>query len=116
MKIQDKLSDAAVLEELGQRIARYRLNRNMTQGALATESGVSTPTVQRLENGHSTQASNLIRILRTLQLLENLDALIPEPVISPLQQARLQGKTRQRASTTRKRKPSATPWTWGSDE
>ena len=115
MKINDTQSDAAVLEELGQRIARYRLNRNMTQGALATESGVSTPTVQRLENGQSTQASNLIRILRTLHLLENLDALVPEPAISPLQQARMQGKTRQRASSPRKRQ-THTRWTWDTDE
>ena len=115
MKINDQISDAAVLEELGQRIARYRLNRNMTQGALATESGVSTPTVQRLENGQSTQASNLIRILRTLKLLENLDALVPEPAISPLQQARMQGKTRQRASSPRKRQ-TPTRWTWDTDE
>ena len=115
MKIQNNLSDEATLQELGQRIARYRLNRNMTQGALATESGVSTPTVQRLENGQSTQASNLIRILRALKLLENLDALVPEPAISPLQQARMQGKTRQRASSPRKRKTS-TRWTWDTDE
>ena len=115
MKIDDNLSDAAVLEELGQRIARYRLNRNMTQGALATESGVSTPTVQRLEKGQSTQASNLIRILRTLKLLENLDALVPEPAISPLQQARMQGKTRQRASSPRKRQ-TPTRWKWDTDE
>ena len=115
MKINDTLSDAAVLEELGQRIARYRLNRNMTQGALATESGVSTPTVQRLEKGQSTQASNLIRILRTLKLLENLDALVPEPAISPLQQVRMQGKTRQRASSPRKRQ-TPTRWTWDTDE
>jgi len=115
MKIKNSLSDAAVLEELGLRIARYRLNRNMTQGALATESGVSTPTVQRLENGQSTQASNLIRILRTLHLLENLDAMVPEPAISPLQQARMQGKTRQRASSPRKQQPG-TDWTWETDE
>ena len=115
MKINDNLSDAAVLEELGHRIARYRLNRNMTQGVLATESGVSTPTVQRLENGQSTQASNLIRILRTLHLLENLDALVPEPAISPLQQARMHGKTRQRASSPRKRQ-TPTRWTWNTDE
>ena len=115
MNINHNLSDAAVLEELGQRIARYRLNKNLTQGALATEAGVSTPTVQRLESGHSTQASNLIRILRSLQLLENLDALVPEPAISPLQQARMQGKTRQRASAPRKRKAS-TPWKWETDK
>ena len=115
MKINDNLSDAIVLEELGQRIARYRLNRNMTQGALATESGVSTPTVQRLENGQSTQASNLIRILRTLKLLENLDALVPEPAVSPMQQARMQGKTRQRASSPRKQQ-APSRWTWDAGE
>ncbi len=111
----NSLSDTAVLKELGLRIARYRLNRNMTQGALATESGVSTPTVQRLENGQSTQASNLIRILRTLHLLENLDAMVPEPAISPLQQARMQGKTRQRASSPRKQH-AVSDWTWETDE
>jgi transcriptional regulator with XRE-family HTH domain len=114
MKFTETLSDDAVLQELGRRIGRYRLNRNMTQGALATESGVSTPTVQRLEKGHSTQAANLIRILRTLTLLDNLDALVPDPVLSPLQQAKLQGKARKRASAPRKRK-AVTPWTRDTD-
>ena len=71
---------------LGQRIARYRLNRNMTQSALAGEAGVSLPTVQRLEGGHSTQATNLIRVLRALRLLGNLDNLVPEPVATALKE------------------------------
>mgnify|MGYP001814951743 FL=1 len=115
MIIENDMSDTAVLVALGQRIARYRLNRNMTQAALAREAGISLPTVQRLEGGHSTQATNLIRVLRALQLLENLDVLVPEPAISPLQQARMQGKIRQRASSPRSRKP-ATPWTWDTNE
>ena len=115
MNIVNDMSDTAALEVLGQRIARYRLNRNMTQGALAREAGVSLPTVQRLEGGHSTQATNLIRVLRALQLLDNLDSLVPEPAISPLQQARMQGKTRQRASSPRSQKPAA-PWTWDTNE
>jgi transcriptional regulator with XRE-family HTH domain len=115
MDIENDMSDSAALEALGQRIARYRLNRNMTQAALAREAGVSLPTVQRLEGGHSTQATNLIRVLRALQLLDNLDSLVPEPAISPLQQARMQGKTRQRASSPRSRQP-ATPWTWDTNE
>ena len=115
MSIENDMSDTAALEALGQRIARYRLNRNMTQAALAREAGISLPTVQRLEGGHSTQATNLIRVLRALQLLENLDGLVPEPAISPLQQARMQGKTRQRASSPRSQK-HATPWTWDTNE
>ena len=109
------MSDTAALEVLGQRIARYRLNRNMTQAALAREAGISLPTVQRLEGGHSTQATNLIRVLRALQLLDNLDGLVPEPAISPLQQARMQGRTRQRASSPRSQKPAST-WTWDTNE
>jgi putative transcriptional regulator len=115
MNIINDMSDTAALEVLGQRIARYRLNRNMTQAALAREAGISLPTVQRLEGGHSTQATNLIRVLRALQLLDNLDSLVPEPAISPLQQARMQGRTRQRASSPRSHKP-ASPWTWDTNE
>ena len=115
MNIENGISDTAALEVLGQRIARYRLNRNMTQAALAREAGISLPTVQRLEGGHSTQATNLIRVLRALHLLDNLDSLVPEPAISPLQQAKMQGKTRQRASSPRSRQPAA-PWTWDTNE
>ena len=109
------MSDAAYLAEVGRRIARYRLNLNLTQAALAIEAGVSAPTVQRLESGRSTQTSNLIRILRALGLLDNLDALVPEPALSPLELVKQRGRTRQRASapTIAKR---ATPWSWGDDE
>ena len=116
MKLIENISDDAVLKELGSRIARYRLNRNLTQGALAKEAGVSLPTVQRIEYGHSTQASNLIRVLRVLGLLENFEALIPEPGISPIQQLRLHGRQRMRASTTTGNQEPDAPWSWGDEE
>ena len=97
-------------------MARHRLNRNLTQATLAAQAGVSTPTVQRIEQGTSIQAANLLRILRALKLLDNLEALIPEPAISPIQQARLRGRVRQRASTRssdlRERSPE---WRWEDD-
>jgi transcriptional regulator with XRE-family HTH domain len=107
------MSDDAALAELGRRVARYRLNRNMTQMALAHEAGVSTPTIQRIEYGQSTQTANLIRILRVLGLLENLDALIPGSVPSPIQQAKLHGQTRQRASSPIKETSKSKTWSWG---
>ncbi len=116
MKIHQDSSDDATLEELGSRIARYRLNSNLTQEALAKEAGVSKRTVHRLEHGHSTQASNLIRILRALRLLENLEALIPEPAISPIQQVKMHGKKRKRASSSSDEPEHKTPWSWADEE
>jgi transcriptional regulator with XRE-family HTH domain len=117
MKFRYDSSDEAILAELGSRIARHRLNNNWTQEALAKEAGVSKRTVLRLEHGHSIQASNLIRILRTLRLLENLEALVPEPVLSPVQQVKMHGKTRRRASSPGSDKPEQkTPWAWRDEE
>ena len=115
MNISNHASDQAVLQALGRRLARHRLNRNLTQAALAAEAGVSTLTVQRIERGHSLQAANLIRILRALGLLDNLDALVPEPAISPIQQARMRGRVRQRASSRPGRPEPPTEWSWGDE-
>jgi transcriptional regulator with XRE-family HTH domain len=109
------MSDATALGELGHRIAKCRLNRNMTQDALAAEAGVSTPTIQRIEYGRSTQTANLVRVLRALGLLENLEALVPAPAASPLQQAKLRGKERRRASSPSDDQPGQ-PWTWSDEE
>ena len=116
MKIHDSLSDVVVLKEIGNRISHYRLNQDKTQATLAEEAGVSLRTVVRVEHGDSVQASNLIRILRALQLLENIDALIPAPAISPIQQLKMQGKMRQRASSKSTGSKNDSPWSWGDDE
>ena len=116
MKFLENLSDDAALKELGGRCAQYRLNRNQTQEALAKEAGVSLRTLHRVEHGHSTQASNLIRILRALGLLGNLEALIPEPAISPIQQVKMHGKRRRRASSKSDKPEQKAPWSWGDEE
>jgi transcriptional regulator with XRE-family HTH domain len=113
-KVQD--SDAACLQELGERLARLRLNRNQTQAALAREAGVSLRTVVRMEQGESVQLTNLLRVLRALGLLENLEVLIPEPAESPLQQLKRQGRIRRRASSHRESaEPAEDAWSWGEE-
>jgi len=116
MQFVNENSDEAILKELGRRIARYRLNRNLTQGALATEAGVSTRTLHRVEHGNSTHLSNLIRLLRALDLLENLEALVPQPALSPIQQLKMSGKRRRRASSRSGQPGKHRPWTWGDEE
>ncbi len=119
MRIDSELTDDAVLEELGRRLARTRLERNLTQEELADMASVALPTVQRLEAGEPAKLISVIRIWRALGLLEVLDALVPEPSPSPIELLKLQGKTRQRAARRRSPLPPGDgptpPWTWGDD-
>ncbi len=116
MKLNNDHSDVAILKEIGDRISRYRLNQNTSQAWLAQEAGVSHRTLIRVEHGQSVQASSLIRILRALQLVENLDALIPKPVMSPIQQLEMQGKRRQRASSKSAKPKKEDTWSWQDEE
>ena len=96
-----EMSNSAILVEIGERIRRQRLNQNITQIELAEKAGVARSVVQKLERGDKCMLSGLIRILRVLGLLDQLDSFLPDPGVSPLQLARLHGQKRQRASGNR---------------
>lgn len=93
-----EMGDQGVLEELGDRIRRGRLNRNVAQADLARAAGVSRTVLQRLEGGRGCTLENLVRILRALGVLGQLDAFLPDPGYSPIQLAKLHGAVRERAS------------------
>jgi transcriptional regulator with XRE-family HTH domain len=114
MKITKQATDDTVLTELGSRLARIRLERNLTQAQLAEQSGVSKRTIERLEAGAvATQLSGFVRVCRVLDVLDRLDVLIPEPVPSPVEQLKRRGRQRQRASTPKAAKPAVKKWQWG---
>lgn len=115
MKFALSLSDTSVLQELGSRLAQYRLNQNLTQQALAWEAGISLRTLNRIECGEPSQTANVLRVLRVLGLLDNMEALVPETPVSPIQQLRLKGKLRQRASSAAPL-PAPEPWNWNTPE
>ena len=95
------LNNQAIRKVIGERVRRERLNQNITQQALARSAGVSRRVVLDLEGGKGCGLSSFIEILRALRKLDQMDALLPDPGISPLQLARWQGKQRQRASGRR---------------
>ena len=72
------------------------MRMEMTQSELAEKSGVSMGTVVRLERGDTVSVLLFISILRTLGVLENLENLLPELTISPLQLRKMQGRKVQR--------------------
>ena len=113
MRFISDLADQTVLGELGERLARARLEQDLTQAALAEKAGVSKRTVERLESGEvATQLSGLVRVCRALGLLERFNALLPEAVPGPMARLKHKGRERQRAKS---KKIEAVPgkWTWG---
>jgi len=116
MKITTQLTDESIVKELGERLGSIRLGRNLTQAALAEQTGLSKRTVERLESGAvATQLSGFLRVCRTLGLLERFDSLIPEATTSPMEQLRQQGRKRQRASGRKEAERKQKQWTWGDE-
>lgn len=117
MKIASTLSDAAILQALGQRISEHRLQANLTQAELAARAGVGKRTLERIEAGGGAELTTFVRILRALGLADGLDRLVPAIPPSPIARLELHGKRRQRASGRRGAKPreSSKPWTWGEE-
>jgi transcriptional regulator with XRE-family HTH domain len=119
MQIDRYVTDEALLAELGKRLERTRLERNLTQRELASEAGVERKSIQRVEAGQDVKLVTLIRILRALGLVGALDQLVPQPMPSPIELLRLHGRNRQRASgAKRKRGPAreqTVPWHWGDE-
>jgi transcriptional regulator with XRE-family HTH domain len=118
VKITSELTDDAVLQEMGGRLAGVRLERNLTQAVLAEQAGVSKRTVERLESGEvATRLSGFIRICRALDLLERFDNVLPKSVPGPMTQLKLQGRKRQRqrAAVKQANAGKAKKWTWGEE-
>ena len=51
MKISELLTDNVILAEIGERIARRRLDLQLTQADVAEQAGVSKRTLERIEFG-----------------------------------------------------------------
>ena len=107
--MEDKL---IILAEIGERVARRRLDLQLTQAAVAEQAGVAKRTLERIEAGASAQMSSIVRIFRVLDLLPGLDRMIPDVGPRPMDLLKRKGKLRQRASSRRHSDRSDEPWSW----
>ncbi len=112
MTVLSVMTDAGIISTLGTRIRQERLNQNKTQVQLSRAAGVSRIVMNRLENGWGCTLGNFIRVLRALGKLDQVDLLLPEPGVSPLELARMGGKVRLEASGGRGRKPARSKGSW----
>lgn len=93
-----EMSSSAILQEIGRRFKELRVRKDIQQETLTEMSGVSISVIIRFEKGENVGMKNVIKLLRAVDLLENLEQLIPEQPISPLQLKKLQKKRRERAT------------------
>jgi putative transcriptional regulator len=115
MKLEQYLTDEAILKEIGHRISRLRLNRNLTQSEVASEAGITRPTLVRIEKGMPTDLVNFIRLLKALNLMDGLEGLVPPQSISPVERALLERQHRQRARKPPRNASAKRGWKWGDE-
>jgi putative transcriptional regulator len=99
----EAMSDNALLKEIGRRVQIQRLNLNLAQADVARRAGVSRRALQNLESGGVCTLALLIRVLRVMGKLDQLDTFLPEPGPSPMQLAKLKGRERRRAGSPRRK-------------
>jgi putative transcriptional regulator len=105
-----------IAQELGTRLERIRLSRNLTQAQLAEQAGVNTRTIVRLEQGMSPTLDTFIRVLLALGIASNLEALLPDADIRPIERVLNRGRERRRARPSAAKAEQSVPFRWGDEE
>ena len=83
-------------QQLGERLKRLRLSRNLDQRTTAEKAGISEKALRNLETGRGSTVETLLRVLKALDSLQGIDLLAPETSVNPLDLLR-QSKPPQRA-------------------
>ena len=94
------LSDTQLSKRIGEKLKAIRLKRNITQQSLAEASSISLSSVKKVENGEFWSFDTLLRILRTLGMLESISQLFEEEHLSPSEYYEMVNKAKKQ---TRKR-------------
>ncbi len=82
--IRRSLSDPQIQTVLGERLRSYRKAHGLSLDALAERTGLSALTIHKAEHGGNFTIRTLLRVLRALDRLEQLDACLPPAPRSPL--------------------------------
>ena len=69
---------------LGERVRRLRLSRNIDQRAAAEKAGISEKALRNLESGNGSTVETLLRTLKALGYTQGIEMLAPETTVDPL--------------------------------
>ncbi len=77
-------TDREAMAEIGRRLRALREGQELTAVEVAARSGLSRRTVWRAEQGDNPTLLTLLRMLRLYGRLDQLDAFLREPEVSPM--------------------------------
>lgn len=114
-KLEFQIASSHQIEAaLCKRLESIRLSRNMTQAQLAEAAGVSLRTIGRFEKGLGVSLDTFIRVMMALGIQQNLEALLPDPAVRPIERIGLGAGERRRARPVKSAEVSSN-WTWGDE-
>ena len=93
------LSDTQLSKRIGEKLKAIRLKRNITQQSLAEAASISLSSVKKVENGEIGSFDTLLRILRTLGMLESISQLFEEEQLSPSEYYEMVNKAKKQTRT-----------------
>jgi transcriptional regulator with XRE-family HTH domain len=93
-------STETLLAELGQRVRDQRIRLGYSQEDLARLANVSTRSIHHLETGGSSTTATLVKVLKAMNVADDLKAIAPLPSVSPMAALR-QNKCAQRVGRPR---------------
>jgi len=99
-------STETLLGELGQRVRDQRIRLGYSQEDLARLANVSTRSIHHLETGGSSTTATLVKVLKAMDVADDLKAIAPLPSVSPMAALR-QNKRAQRVGRPRKKNKEA---------
>ena len=97
MKFNNYSETNEIKQELSKRFRATRLSLNYSQSYVSIKSGVSLGTIKSFEKDGSISFDNLIKLLKVLNIADNLNYLIPELGINTVDLHNL-GHQKQRVS------------------
>lgn len=103
MSYQSFTTPKELQTNLGERVRRLRLARNIDQRTTADKAGISEKALRSLETGRGSTVETFLRTLKALDSLEGIEMLAPEVTVDPLALLHA-SKPQQRVRRPRRRK------------
>jgi transcriptional regulator with XRE-family HTH domain len=97
-------SNPEILSLMGERLQQWRIKKGLTQNELVKRTGLSRGAIQKLEAGTNVDLNTIVAVIRSLDLINNLNLFLPEPEPTIKSLKEIQSTTSLRKRVRKKKK------------